>query len=97
MRLYPGRLQKSICQTCNTTLENAIRKANSKSTIIHSDRGCHYRWPEWIKITEKNGIIRSMSNKDNSPDKAGCEGVFGRIKNECFYNYNFKGYSLENF
>lgn len=38
-----------------------------------------------------------MSNKDNSPDKAGCEGVFGRIKNECFYNYNFKGYSLENF
>ena len=46
---------------------------------------------------KKNELIRSMSNKDNSPDKAGCEGVFGRIKNECFYNHNFKGYSLEKF
>ena len=38
-----------------------------------------------------------MSNKDNSPDKVGCEGVFGRIKNECFYNHDFKGYSLKKF
>ena len=38
-----------------------------------------------------------MSNKGNSPDNAGCEGVFGRIKNECFYNNDFKGYSLKKF
>lgn len=35
---------------------------------------------------KKNGLIRSMSNKGNTPDNAACEGVFGRIKNECFYN-----------
>ena len=38
-----------------------------------------------------------MSNKGNTPDNAGCEGVFGRIKNECFYNHDFKGYDLEKF
>ena len=31
-----------------------------------------------------------MSNKGNSPDNAGCEGVFGRIKNECFYTMILK-------
>ncbi len=36
-----------------------------------------------------------MSNKGNSPDNAGSEGVLGRIKNECFYNHDFKGYRLE--
>ena len=89
--------RRASARLANATLENAIRKANSRSTIIHLDRGCHYRWPEWIKITEKNGLIRSMSKKGNSPDNAGCEGVFGRIKNECFYNHDFKGYSLEKF
>lgn len=38
-----------------------------------------------------------MSNKGNTPDNAACEGVFERIKNECFYNKDFKGYSLEKF
>lgn len=32
--------------------------------IIHSDRGCHYRWDEWIRICEEHGLIRSMSAKD---------------------------------
>lgn len=38
-----------------------------------------------------------MSNKGNTPDNAGCECVFGRFKNECFYNHDFKGYHLEKF
>ena len=31
--------------------------------IIHSDRGCHYRWPGWISRMEKAGLERSMSPK----------------------------------
>lgn len=31
--------------------------------IIHSDRGCHYRWDEWIRIRGEHGLIRSMSAK----------------------------------
>ena len=31
--------------------------------IIHSDRGCHYRWPGWISRMEKARLERSMSPK----------------------------------
>lgn len=70
----------------NKMLDNAIKhiKGNTKP-IIHSDRGCHYRWPGWIKRMEDNGFIRSMSKKGCSPDNSACEGFFGRLKNEFFY------------
>jgi transposase InsO family protein len=42
---------------------------------IHSDRGCHYRWPGWIEICNENGLVRSMSRKGCSPDNARCEGL----------------------
>lgn len=31
--------------------------------VLHSDRGCHYRWPGWIAICAKHGLVRSMSKK----------------------------------
>lgn len=65
--------------------------------IVHSDRGCHYRWPEWISIIESNGLKRSMSKKGYSPDNAACEAFFGRLKTEMFYNRNWQGVSLEEF
>ena len=46
----------------------------------HSDRGCHYRWPGWIRICDDRGIVRSMSRKGCSPDNARAEGFFGRLK-----------------
>ena len=42
---------------------------------IHSDRGCHYRWPGWTRICDENGLVRSMSRKGCSPDNARCEGL----------------------
>ena len=42
---------------------------------VHSDRGGHYRWPGWISICEKYGLVRSMSRKGCSPDNARCEGL----------------------
>lgn len=36
-------------------------------------------------MTEKFGILRSMSRKGCSPDNAACEGFFGRMKNEMYY------------
>lgn len=43
------------------------------------------------------GLKRSMSKKGCSPDNAACEGLFGRIKNEMFYNKNFTGVSVQEF
>lgn len=65
--------------------------------IIHSDRGCHYRWPGWIERMDKAGFTRSMSSKGCSPDNAACEGFFGRLKNELFYGQSWVGVSLETF
>lgn len=65
--------------------------------IIHSDRGGHYRWPGWIARTECAGLTRSMSRKGCPPDNAACEGVFGRIKNEMFYNRSWAEVSIDEF
>ena len=70
---------------------------DDESPIIHSDRGCHYRWPGWIERTENASLVRSMSKKGYSPDNAACEGLFGRIKNEMFYNRNWIGVTMDSF
>lgn len=62
-----------------------------------SDRGCHYRWDEWIRICEEHGLIRSMSAKGCSPDNAAAEGFFGRLKNELFYGRDWRGVGYEEF
>lgn len=35
--------------------------------VIHSDRGCHYRWPGWIRICRENGSARPNLTKHNRP------------------------------
>ena len=43
------------------------------------------------------GLTRSMSKKDCSPDNSACEGFFGRLKNEMFYNRSWQHVSVEQF
>lgn len=82
----------------NTMLDNAIARLNANEhPIVHSDRGSHYRWPGFIERMEKAGLTRSMSKKGCSPDNSACEGLFGRVKNEMFYNRNWSGVSIEKF
>lgn len=38
-----------------------------------------------------------MSRKGCSSDNAACEGFFGRLKNEMFYNQSWKGVRLKEF
>ena len=66
-------------------------------TVVHSDRGGHYRWPGWIALCEENGLVRSMSAKGCTPDNAACEGFFGRLKNEFFHYRDWEGVSLGEF
>ena len=65
--------------------------------IVNSDRGCHYRWPDWINLMDGAALTRSMSKKGCSPDNSACEGFFGRLKNEMFYNRNWNHISIESF
>jgi transposase InsO family protein len=82
----------------NTMLDMAIDTLKPEEhPIVHSDRGAHYRWPGWLKLMEDRGLTRSMSRKGCSPDNSACEGVFGRVKNEMFYNRKWSGVSIEEF
>ena len=82
----------------NTMLDSAISTLKSdEKPIVHSDRGCHYRWPGWIERMEKADLTRSMSKKGCSPDNSACEGFFGRLKNEMFYNRTWEGVTIEEF
>ena len=38
-----------------------------------------------------------MSRKACSPDNSACEGFFGRLKNEMFYNRKWIGVSIKEF
>ena len=85
-------------ELANAMLRNAIAKLSpDEKPILHSDRGCHYRWPEWIKITEEAGLTRSMSKKGCSPDNSACEGFFGHLKIEMFYGHNWDDYNIDQF
>lgn len=82
----------------NTMLQDAISTLNtSERPMVHSDRGCHYRWPDWIKIMDTAELTRSMSKKGCSPDNSACEGFFGRLKNEMFYNRNWNRVTIDSF
>ena len=81
----------------SSLLEALEQRREGASTVIHSDRGVHYRWPGWISICEENGLTRSMSAKGCSPDNAACEGFFGRLKNEFFHYRDWRGVTMEEF
>lgn len=46
---------------------------------------------------EKAGLTRSMSKKGCSPDNSACEGFFGRLKNEMFYDRTWSGVNINEF
>ena len=82
----------------NKMLEDAIGTLlPSEHPLVHTDRGCHYRWTGWIERMQAAGLTRSMSKKGCSPDNAACEGFFGRLKNEMFYGRSWVGVSMDNF
>ena len=82
----------------NTMLDDAMGSLqHGERPIVHTDRGCHYRWPGWISRMEHAGLIRSMSKKGCSPDNSACEGFFGRIKNEMFYYRSWEGVPIAQF
>ncbi|MBG6078251.1 transposase InsO family protein [Polaromonas sp. CG_9.11] len=83
----------------NTMLDAAIDKvANSDvRPVVHSDRGGHYRWPGWLTRIHDAKLVRTMSRKGCSPDNAGCEGFFGRLKTELFYPRSWQDITIDQF
>ena len=73
--VFPGQLALPKLRTCKYHASKAIEQLDpSEHPLVHSDRGCHYRWPEWINLMDNAGLTRSMSKKGCSPDNSACEG-----------------------
>lgn len=82
----------------NHMLDKAIAQLSPhEHPLVHTDRGCHYRWPGWIERMDAAGLTRSMSRKGCSPDNSACEGFFGRLKNEMFYGRTWIDVSIDDF
>ncbi|WP_320128928.1 IS3 family transposase [uncultured Sphaerochaeta sp.] len=82
----------------NSMLDKAVGTLkDGECPLVHTDRGCHYRWPGWIERMDNAGLVRSMSKKGCSPDNSACEGFFGRLKNEMFYIRSWFEVSIEEF
>jgi len=77
-----------------TLLDSAVPFPNtfSDSTTINI-KGNSYRLKEKVKA----GLERSMSRKACPPDNAACEGFFGRLKNEMFYDRSWAGVEIDEF
>jgi len=82
----------------NAMLDTAIAGLpEGEHPVVHTDRGSHYRWPGWISRMDQARLTRSMSKKGCTPDNAACEGFFGRLKNEMYYNRTWDGASMQEF
>ena len=85
-----------------TVANSGLRKASATPSegehpVCRSDRGGHYRRPEWMEVCGEHGIVSSTSKKGCSSDNSACEGLFGRLKNESFYYRDWSGVSIEEF
>ena len=52
------------------------------STVVHSDRGCHYTSNAFIRKLKDASFVQSMSRKGNCWDNAPQESFFGHMKDE---------------
>ena len=79
-------------------LDNGIATLQEQEhPIIHSDRGAHYGWSGWIDRMDEANLLRSISKKGCSPDNSACEGFFGRLKNEMFYQRDWTNTTINQF
>lgn len=93
-----GMSRSPSAALANSMLEEACAGlSEGEAPVVHSDCGCHYRWPGWIAICEERGLTRSMSAKGCSPDNSAMEGFFGRLKNEMFHHRDWEGVTYEEF
>lgn len=68
-----------------------------EAPVVHTDCGCHHRWPGWEAVCREHGPARSMSRKGRCADNAATEGFFGRLKNEFFRGRDWPGVTVAGF
>lgn len=65
-------------------------KDKIKGMIIQSDQGIQYQNSRYSDLLKEYEIIQSMSRKGNCLDNSPTENFFGRLKEEIWYNKEYK-------
>ncbi len=90
LQLVMDMLNKALKNIMNM-LNKALKNVKiGDGLIIHSDQGWHYQHKHYKNTLKKYKIIQSMSRKGNCLDNSIMESFFGTLKNEFFYNNEFK-------
>ncbi|WP_373332733.1 IS3 family transposase [Thiopseudomonas alkaliphila] len=63
---------------------------SSKTTLLHSDQGWHYRMYDFKRSLANANITQSMSRKGNCYDNVAMESFFATFKKEFFYRFKGK-------
>ena len=72
-------------------IDEAFRQyPDLKGLIFHSDRGWQYQMKPYQKWLQDKGILQSFSRKGNCMDNSLMENFFGIMKNEMYYDYEFR-------
>ena len=74
----------------NRLVLDTIRAAKQKEKVtaelqLHSDQGFQYTSQAYFKLTQRYGIMPSMSRRGNPYDNALAENFFSILKTECIY------------
>ena len=97
MDMYDGSIISydiSISPDFNQTkrmIDGAFGKyPDLKGLIFHSDQGWQYQMKPYRKWLKDKGILQSFSRKGNCMDNSLMENFFGIMKNEMYYDHEFK-------
>lgn len=73
-------------------MKDAYKKHGEKLnySLIHSDQGTVYQTLAYRKLLEEIHATQSMSRRGNCIDNSPTENLFGRIKVEMFYDFEFE-------
>ena len=74
----------------NRLVLDTIRAAKQKEKVtaelqLHSDQGAQYASQAYFELTQRYGIMPSMSRRGNPYDNALAENFFSILKTECIY------------
>lgn len=69
---------------------DATHKEKIQGMTLQSDQGVQYQNSRYSDKLKELGIIQSMSRKGNCLDNSPTENFFGRMKEEMWYNYEYK-------
>lgn len=74
------------CKLVFDTVKAAMKQEKVTAELqLHSDQGFQYTSQGYFTLTQKYGIVPSMSRRANPYDNAMVENFFGMLKTECIY------------